>query len=176
MVKKAKTIKEKGTELFALQCSGCPLLANKSETADNWKTASGDRNIDVLLITESSPSLATLNNCLEYDVVQTFLPECSAIGAKEDKEARMCCLGRKIDMIEKFKPKLVISVGYSIFKAIENHFGHNPSAINHNQLLPVSYKGHAFWHMSIADFNPRKQLMTAEKHIKEALEQEPVVS
>lgn len=68
------------------------------------------------------------------------------------------CLGRKLDMIRRLKPKVVISVGIKQFNSIETALGlpAHGLKVHDGYPFPTRYEDHDFWHICVPPFDTKK--------------------
>src|ERR1019366_793279 len=94
-------------------CAVCPLKEFKCQD----KPFDGEK--DILVIAESHVKTLTYYFDQSLESKQVDLVECMEYLDKIAKETMWACVGRKMNMIEQYKPKVVVTVGFKAFKEIE---------------------------------------------------------
>lgn len=137
------------------KCSVCPLIKLKTFADVNLMA-------DVLVISNKkleqidSSDLGILSE--EAYTYHAYDVECGTNNAKAPEAAKACCLGRKLDLIARCKPKVVIAVG-EVFKSLEIQL---TGSIDPKAKLPTyqyvkwpcEYQGHKFWMIYMEQPNP----------------------
>src|ERR1700733_305582 len=148
------------------QCSLCPLV--KYKKADIPVQPS-----PILVITNKNQF--PIRELLGRNVAHSYAVECLPMQSESAKEAeKLCCLGRKLDLISQLKPKLVVVAGYDNYKQLELQCGNDPDGPEDFQLLPTQYRGHNFWLLPVPDYDTKGALTARSALIETALTTEPV--
>ena len=151
------------------QCGACPLVAHKTPDVSDYP-------IDILVISEPMSDLIT-KSVTNYDTRHVFTVECGGLTNQAPISAVECCAGRKLDMITRLKPKVVITVGYGPHKLIEEALGHDaPGSGTDLVPLPCRLKGHTFWSFNIPDHEPFGALIQSQKSIAQMVQNVPMVT
>lgn len=101
--------------------------------------------------------------------------ECSKPNELPDQAVSNCCLGRAMSAITGMRPNVVVSIGYDVFKKLEQAFGHSPQGISHQTFMPTEYQGHKFWHISLDDFEVQTQLDRLDHQLRRHMDTVPEV-
>jgi len=168
MPKKQNTFDKQTQNYLIHQCKLCPLKKEKSQEVI-------PPAFDLLIISEPTPFTLTKRET-GFETFHTFNRECGPINASTDTTTALCCMGRKLDLIASFKPKLVVvfdtKLDSTIGKTLETALGFKTSSPN-DSVFPAKYKDHTFWCIK-ASKNPfgNQDLF---KKIKEAMKSTPCV-
>jgi DNA polymerase I-like protein with 3'-5' exonuclease and polymerase domains len=162
------------------QCTVCPLKKFKKPDAPVPDKA------DILILskplwirfTEKTTKVPTHHAwMIECTDPKTFAAD-SAEKNKISQSTIECCLGRKLDLIRKLKPKVVLAIGYEVFKKIEQAQGHTSHGDQHYIMFPSELDGHQFWLISVPDYNTEeieREVMNVLPTLQRGLHTEPTV-
>jgi DNA polymerase I len=167
MAKPTKLTK-KAKQLLISQCAACPFKDQKGEDP------SFDP-VDILIISNKEKN--TVGKVFKnYSSLHVFLTECLPLNKAPDNVSKYCCLGRKLDMITALEPKLVIAVGFDVYKELEAVFGYDVPTKIGTQLMPTRYDERDFWFVKIPDNETIKSyLQDKEEMIEYAMTHKPKV-
>jgi len=148
-------------------CSLCPLQNLK-------KPDPHITQVDIVVISDKTTNVVSQIET-KFPTAHIFDVECGSLGAKVPDQASVCCLGRKLEQVRRFKPKLVIAVGTQIFNRIDEACGTSLDYVPDFKLMPTSYKGHNFWLMAVPPFNVTHSMYKAAPQIRQAISTMPIV-
>lgn len=158
------------------QCAACPMSRYKG--ADPVIPP----DVDVMVISEKLGYEINSTHTGGFKTAHVHWVECSppsymgGIKTNNDAGVVKCCSGRKLDMIEQHKPKIVVAVGNSIFNELEAACGVSAGYGDYDWTpFPTRYKGHDFWLILIPDFNIRSTMIEHKKMFASAIAKKPNV-
>lgn len=125
--------------LLKHQCAVCPL--KKQKKAEVIPPA-----FDVLIIGPQTP-FAIGSNETGASTYYSFSRECGSIDMTADRSIQVCCMGRKLDLIQKHQPKVVVTLGAATTKLFEEQLGYDTGPYTDGMILPTRHKNHNFWLM-----------------------------
>lgn len=153
------------------QCVLCPL--RKEKGCDS----SYSPETEVLFLTDKM-EYTPISSVFEYKTAHAFMVECGVIGAEPPQQAVACCTGRKIDLIDRLRPKMVICAGYPAFKTVEEACGNNPEGYTDLFFYPTRLKraegDHEFWLLQIPPWDISANVNNLEEAIHFYMANPPV--
>ena len=165
---KNKKAQQQSEILRKNQCTVCPLKSQKKSYQDNLLNP-----FDILVLGPQTPF--TIDQTLTgFPTHHAFTVECGSLGAKIDDAVSICCMGRKLDLVEKYQPKIVITLEGTT-GLFENSIGYTSDIYSEGTILPTRYKNHDFWLIPIQDFHSRTQIMSIKNLLRAACENTPEV-